>query len=358
MTYPLLLLLLAYVINPFVGERNATFAFLLYLPQLLWLVPLVPFAAVSWRFGGRSFWIHPVALILFVISGMGWRPGGLAAETPSVPGRTIKVMTFNRGQHSSYSLQPFKNKEQPDVILLQEALRRTGNYRRAPGYKEFPYIQGSGEFIVLSKWPIVELKEIRSSKRVNFSTATAEMRRAGNSEGGDLLAVRLQLELPEGIKFALYNVHFPTPRDALTASQHGGFLWGLLGVSGTPMAKKRLVYESYWRQRIKQAVDFISQVEGDPLPTIIAGDFNMPSNGYIYRLFAENWKDAHREAGSGFGYTFPGKTRNPFSLGRAWLRLDYIFSRGEWRVSSSTVGSGDQPQHRPLCAVLVYQPEA
>lgn len=356
MTYPAFLLFLAFVINPFVGERNATFAFLLYLPQLIWLVPLLPLAAVSWRVGGRAFWIHPVALFLFIISGMGWQLGGFNTEMADVRGRTIKVMTFNRGQNSSYSLQPFKNKEQPDVILLQEAPRRTGNYRRAAGYKEYPYIQGIGEFIAISKWPIVEYSEIRSSERVNFEKQAQGKSRSGHPEAGDLLAVRLQLELPDGIKFALYNVHFPTPRDMLTASKRGGFLWGLLGIPGTSLAKKRVVYESYWKQRITQALHFINEVNGDPLPAIIAGDFNMPANGYIYRLFADNWEDSHREAGRGFGYTFPGRTRNPLSLGAAWLRLDYVFSNGDWQAVRSTVESHGQSQHRPICSTLVYQP--
>jgi vancomycin resistance protein VanJ len=355
MIYPAFLLFLAFVINPFVGERNATFAFLLYLPQLIWLVPLLPLAAVSWRVGGRAFWVHPVALFLFVIWGMGWQLGGLNTVRPPVHGLTIKVMTFNRGQNSSYSLQPFKNKEQPDVILLQEAPRRTENYRRADGYKEYPYIEGTGEFIAISKWPILEYSEIRSSERVNFEKHIQGKPSSGHPEAGDLLAVRLVLELPDGIKFALYNVHFPTPRDMLTASKRGGFLWGILGIPGTFLAKRRVVYESYWRQRIKQASHFINEVNGDPLPTIVAGDFNMPANGYIYRLFAANWEDSHCEAGRGLGYTFPGKTRNPLSLGGAWLRLDYVFSKGGWKAVSSTVESSGQSQHRPICSTLMYQ---
>ncbi|MCP4848193.1 MAG: hypothetical protein GY899_09640, partial [Verrucomicrobiaceae bacterium] len=175
---------------------------------------------------------------------------------------------------------------------------------------------------------------------------------------GDLLAMRLELELPSGARFAIYNVHFPTPRDILNDCKRGGFLGGVLGIPGTALGRKRVVYNEYWARRIEQAEYFIEQVDRDPLPVIIAGDFNMPDNGYIYQLFADHMKDSFREAGSGFGYTFPGRTRNPFSLGEAWLRLDYVFSRGGWSAVRSVIETQSRAQHRPVSVTLVLDVEA
>jgi endonuclease/exonuclease/phosphatase family metal-dependent hydrolase len=358
LAYPILLLIFSCVVNPLVGERNATFAFLLYLPQSIWIFSLLPFALVGWFFWRRWFWIHPVALILFIIFSMGWRLRWLSPDVDIANGLTVRVMTFNRGQNFSYSLQPFKNHEQPDVILLQEVPRRETNYRRSEGYREFPYIQSMGEFVAMSKWPILDCREVRSPQRVVFDSGSAHKSREVDSGRGDLLAMRLELQLPGGVKFALYNVHFPTPRDILTDCKRGGFLGGVLGIPGTSLGKKRIIYEDYWQQRIDQAEYFINQVNKDALPTIIAGDFNMPDNGYIYRLFAGHWKDSHYEAGSGFGYTFPGITRNLFSLGAAWLRLDYVFSRRGWVVARAAVESQGRSQHRPLSVTLVFQHES
>ena len=41
--------------------------------------------------------------------------------------------------------------------------------------------------------------------------------------------------------------------------------------------------------------------------------------GKVARLFASKFQDAHLNAGGGFGFTFPGVTRNPlpFALGCA-----------------------------------------
>ena len=354
MGYPLALLFLICVMNPFVGERNATVAFLLYLPQSIWVLTTLPFAFMAWFFFRRWVWVYLPLLLLHLLLGMGWR---LSLSVPEEFDESlcVRVMSFNRGQHSSYSLQPFKGIEKPDVILLQEASRREANYRRSEGYKEYPHIVAKGEFIALSKWPILDASEVRSPQRVVFKTSKGRMKVREDRVEGDLLAIRLELELPGGKRFALYNVHFPTPRDILNDSKRGGFLSGILGLPGTPLADKRKLYEAYWMERVKQSEGFIDLVGRDPLPKIIAGDFNMPSNGYVYRLFAERWKDAHTEAGEGFGYTFPGSTRNPLSLGSAWLRLDYVFSSHGWDVARLNVDKTGNSQHRPISATLVLR---
>ena len=141
---------------------------------------------------------------------MGWRFQWLDSGVDITGEHTVRVMTFNRGQHSSYSLQPFKNREQPDVILLQEAARRESNYRRSEGYKEFPYIKSLGEFIAMSKWPILDCREIRSPQRVVFDGASGRKIQRDGTSAGDFLAMRLVLELPSGVKFALYNVQVKT----------------------------------------------------------------------------------------------------------------------------------------------------
>ena len=346
-----MLLVITFVINPFVGESNAPFAFLLYLPQSVWICSALPFAGVAWVFYRRWALLY-LPLLIVLLLGMGWRfPYNPHAETNS--SISVCVMSFNRGQHSSYSLQPFKNHERPDVSLLQEAARRESNYRRSAGYKEYPHIASMGEFIALSKLPIIAVSEVRSPHRVLFGTRKGSRKSDVQSMPGDLLAMRVELELAGGSRFALYNVHFPTPREILNAGKMGGFLSGLIGFPGTAMAEKRSLYESYWRKRIIQAEDFIRVLSEDRLPKIIAGDFNMPSNGFIYRLFAECWRDAHTAAGKGFGYTFPGRTRNPFSLGSAWLRLDYVFCSDCWDVVRLNVEKKGNSQHRPISATLV-----
>ena len=351
--YPLLLLFITFLINPFVGERNATLAFLLYLPQSVWICLALPFAVIAWVFCRRWAWLY-LPLFLVLLLGMGWR---LPYDTKTVPDESLSVcvMSFNRGQHSSYSLQAFKNDQRPDVILLQEASRRESNYRRSSGYKEYPHIVSMGEFIALSKLPIMTVSEVRSPRRVLFGARKGSAKTGVQSTPGDLLAMRMELELVGGSRFALYNVHFPTPREILNDGKKGGFLSGVLGFPGTPMAERRRLYESYWEKRINQAEDFIRILSNDRLPKIIAGDFNMPSNGFIYRLFAECWQDAHMEVGKGFGYTFPGRTRNPFSLGSAWLRLDYVFSSPCWDVVRIKVDKESNSQHRPISATLVLR---
>ena len=73
MACPVLLLILVCLINPLVGERNATVAFFLYLPQFIWIFSLMPFAVVSWFICRRWLWVYLLTLIVATLWGMGWR---------------------------------------------------------------------------------------------------------------------------------------------------------------------------------------------------------------------------------------------------------------------------------------------
>ena len=98
---------------------------------------------------------------------------------------------------------------------------------------------------------------------------------------------------------------------------------------------------------------------------VVAGDFNLTDQTPEYRaLLGTGLLDAHREAGWGFGDTFPAGRRVriagrqltiPFPL----LRLDYVWHSRELatrqaRVWSSSGGS----DHLPVVADLVLRPHS
>jgi len=96
-------------------------------------------------------------------------------------------------------------------------------------------------------------------------------------------------------------------------------------------------------------------MSNDPLPVIAVGDYNSPQAGYIHGIFDENLDDAHKTAGSGFGFTFPGTTRNPLSFGGPWMRIDHIFYDPEhWEALGSIAEKKRPSQHRAFAAVLKF----
>ncbi len=317
-------LLLVWLLLSRVGEHNVTTAFLLYLPPALWFLPcalLLPPALLCARRAGLLLLLVTAALL------PGWLQLRLTSQDWTAPpaAGTLTVLTYNRGQQGSQSLQPFKNLARPDVMVLQDAGSRAERYLQSEGYTEFSDASSVGEHTLVSRHPIVE--------------AAAQGARAA----------RFVIDW-QGTRVAVYSVHFYTPRHALQALQGGGFLYGVLGLPGTPLAEGRRQRQQFWDAQLADARDLLAAVRGETLPFIVAGDFNAPHVGRLYRLLAAEWTDAHAAAGRGFGMTFPGETRNPLSAGGPWLRIDYLFAGAGWQVDACVTEPERASQHRALAA--------
>lgn len=326
-------LLLVMVSLRWVGEKNLTLAFLLYLPRTAFLIPggllLLP-AIVFHRWSALALL---TASLVFLLWGMDFRPRPVPSPTASEHGRSLTVLTYNRGEHRNQSLQPFKNRTRPDLIVLQDAGGRAAGYLAAEGYEEFPHALDLAEFTLLSRYPILGATLVET--------------------GGDgkkaPIAARFRIDF-EGTEVAVFAVHTVSPRDTLLYYRRGAFLYGLIGVPGTPFAHKRRANQAYWDERIAEARILRDRILADPLPAIIAGDFNAPAGGYVHGLFRSRFQDAHAKVGHGFGYSFPGTTRNPLSLGGPWMRIDYLFGDEHWKPTWCITEADRPSQHRAVAA--------
>ena len=311
-----------------VGERNLFTVFFLFLPPQIWFLPLAAFGAAAlclwdWRVIVSVMASGGVLVLVY----LDWEIPGTKKGRG---GEELVVMTFNRGQRSG-SLQPFKERHRPDVIAMQEAARRSKRYLKSEGYTDFAHGDDIGEFMLLSKYPIVDkgLLEFDVYDRRHRPAAWFVIEFAGE-------------------EIVVYNVHMHTPRDQLRAMRRGAFLRGLWPVS--PAAKS---YQRWWNRQIEIARLLREHIEAESRPVIVVGDFNTPDHGYIYRQFRGPLQDAHEKAGQGFGWTFPGKTRNPLSLFGPWLRIDHQFADRSWRVLACHAESGRKSQH--LAVVARYE---
>jgi vancomycin resistance protein VanJ len=91
-------------------------------------------------------------------------------------------------------------------------------------------------------------------------------------------------------------------------------------------------------------------------PTLILGDFNTVDQLYEYRIFRDaGYGDAFREAGWGFGSTFPDHNES-FPILPRLMRIDYIFHSVDIRAIRAWVGPETYSDHRSVIADLVVTP--
>lgn len=317
------------------GEAHHGMALLLFVPPALWLLPsllLLPFALIwgCWRalpLLAASVW---VVLSPFI----GWQPERGAPLATDYAAPSLTLMTWNRGQHGGQSPIDFKRRQQPDLLVLQESALRERTLARSNDYGDYTVFQSAGEHTLLSKFPILE------SSLLPAGTTPREAR-----------AARFVVDW-NGRRIAVYSVHLRTPRDVLLGQWKGGLFYGLFGFQGTPWAERSAQYQVFWDGQLDDARMILDAVRQDPLPALVAGDFNSPHTGHVHLLLTRELGDAHAQAGAGFGFTFPGKTRNPLSAGGPWLRIDYIFFSRHWSAMTCTTEAERASQHRAVAARL------
>jgi len=89
-------------------------------------------------------------------------------------------------------------------------------------------------------------------------------------------------------------------------------------------------------------------------PVVLAGDFNMTASSRSYDLVAARFEDSFREAGWGFGHTYPTRLRG-LGIALPLLRIDYIFHSPELVALRAAVGADGGSDHLPLVADLALR---
>ncbi|MDW8308913.1 MAG: endonuclease/exonuclease/phosphatase family protein [Verrucomicrobiales bacterium] len=305
---------------------------LLFLPPQLWLAPLLVLTPLC------VLWHKPLcALHLAIALGVGFGYMGFRWHRP-LPARApaLTVVTANVGQRDPRRLAAFLEQTQPDVVLYQDG--------RRPGL--LPTANRAGfwsarqrEFVVASRWPI------RSSGLVGALRY-------------DRQPVAAWFELDwNGRAVVLYNVHMPTPRRFLEKFRGEGYGLEAVRWRGLLSRADRDANAAYWQERKRLAEGLREALRRETRPMIVAGDFNMPDHGWLYRMFAREWTDAFAARGRGWGMTFPGRGGPVQQLIGPWLRLDYVLCDAHWRVLDCVVEPPQPAEHRAVMARLEFQGE-
>jgi len=262
-------------------------------------------AIVLKLFNSRLIWLMCILLIPgFFRIGYYYQSFNFSAKAETKS--SIKIISLNAKIFSDLSNNVGKqykfinkvNELQPDVICFQEYYFNTSasNLKIAQLSKllNLPYYRrntvsnsDSRGQVVLSKYPVETIKN--KSYRAN---------------GYQIVEIK-HPKMPVN----LINMHLasfrinPSTIDPNTKGQYSNIL-------------KRLKYG--FQNRSFQLKDILKDITTFKDPVIVVGDLNDTPNSYAYKQFYKHYKDAFREAGSGFGYTYNGKIPG--------LRIDYFFT--------------------------------
>ncbi|MEW6306863.1 MAG: endonuclease/exonuclease/phosphatase family protein [Verrucomicrobiota bacterium] len=312
------------------GEKHWLTSFLMFLPPQGWLVPLAFLTPWCLLFNRRACWLHLICVLWVGLVYM--NPQWSRQLAPNGP--TIKVLTNNIGQHGSKGPTDLIRTEDPDIIVLQEAGRGPQFARTFTNYS----VAAHSEFTLLSKFPIK-------------SSAHLPIRSIFNEP----VAARFELDC-HGQTLVVYNIHFTSPRRELESLRGLGFLAALFGREGGHGRKVRKLNADFWKRQLEDVDAVMEHIRKETHPVLIAGDFNSPDHGVIYHRFAREWTDAFDARGRGFGFTFPGFTRNPLTLFGPWLRLDYVYSGKELVPLHCHTEADRRSQHRGVVATFEFKP--
>jgi endonuclease/exonuclease/phosphatase (EEP) superfamily protein YafD len=114
-----------------------------------------------------------------------------------------------------------------------------------------------------------------------------------------------------------------------------------------------------WQRRYGQVASLLEQeILLESGPVLVGGDFNVTPHSQLYLLLSRHLRNAHDEAGSGLGFTFPSGARSFRGVHLIPLvRIDHIFVSGHFlALGAGTVGESGGSDHRPVFAELAQRP--
>jgi endonuclease/exonuclease/phosphatase family metal-dependent hydrolase len=139
---------------------------------------------------------------------------------------------------------------------------------------------------------------------------------------------------------AVHNIHLPMPvGDPRRCFQR------------SRQVRVRAKYDESLRNA--QIMSLLDILKDERLPYIVAGDFNMSDQSIIYGQLAAAMGDSFREAGMGFGASWPaGESEELPDIFPPLLRLDYVWHSPHFRAVSAIQGPPLGSDHLPLIVAL------
>lgn len=228
---------------------------------------------------------------------------------PSTADFSLKIMSYNlHGIPHIDGIVEVIRRQRPDILLIQEcspALASSSFHGLDDLYpKLYVAVDGKGfGQAIFSRYPLKQIGAELDSGRT----------------------LKVLMETPAG-PIAVWNTH--------------------------PIPPFLVPPEQYDRQ-MSALVAEISKATG---PLIVGGDFNATDQSETYRKIHHYLEDAYREAGMGFGFTYPAPPYTFMEMhlptGPLW-RIDHIFHSPEFIATSAyTLTTSGGSDHFPILVEL------
>lgn len=279
-------------------------AFAIYtFSPLLVLIPLAVFANV-WRTAIRLGLLALLAILWF---GPFFQP----KSVPPPTGTTFEVVTFNLWGDNvdTETALPWLQATDADLIVLQEAPAEIAEQFNSTLYPDNSRYH-TGGMSLLSRFPVSDYTAINN----NIQRAVIDV---------------------DGRQIAVYHVHLPYPINRPPRIDFPGL---------------RTLSRYDETDRNAQIDLLLDLLADEPLPHIVAGDFNLSQHSIKYSALAVNMTDAFRATNSGLGVTW--STQMPVVL----LRLDYVWVSKNLNAIQTEVGPGMGSDHYPVVAEIEIPP--
>jgi len=297
-----------------------------------YFLPLVAALPLALWLRGRVLRVVMSALALLAVAW--YAPRFIPNNAVRAAGETsmLKVVSFNvLGENARLDESvAWLLDADADILLLQETPAVIATDQVPELIDAYPYRVLSAPWgdTILSRYPLETVEPIDLE---NDGVATQ---------------VRATINL-NGQTVALYNVHmylplggvqrFPPPID-------------------NPFVNMLAYYDDSARNA--QIDQLLTLTSAEEHPYIVAGDFNMSDNAVKYQEIAAVMRDSQRDAGFGFGNTWPiAQTWGLPGLIPTVLRIDYIWHSDEFSARSISRGQFVGSDHLPVMATLELDSE-
>ncbi len=308
----------------FLGDRVWWALPILFGPRWIWAVAacgMLPWLAMAPR---RAAIPAVVAAVLVVFGIMDFRLG--LGRLVAGKGTVVRVFELNAGAGSGGVPDPERilaeiDAEDPDIVVIAECGGGLPNalQHSMPAYHVHV---NTADLCLLSKGPI---EQEHARDQMQFWKLSGS--------GAIVWAV---VDTPAG-PVRLGMVHLSTPRNALDNYPDLSSIPRL-----GPVTEANTLERAAESQAARQWI-----LSGPDLPTIVAGDFNLPVESAIYREYWSDFGNALSEAGFGTVYT---------KHTRWWgIRIDHILFSHGIRARRAFVGRDVGSDHEPVIADLVVR---
>jgi len=286
--------------------------FILFIPRWLAFLPLILAALLNQKIIKSQLIFIALTSILLIYFYLDFSIN-FPQSSKNKPTPIIRLMSFNMGGRSfdSKKLNIQIEYNQPDIMIFQESL------------------QQKLKKTLSQDWLLNCQQSLCLASKSISQVVDSQTRRIFNGWG--TFAALFKLEVNNQALYIL-NIHLETPRKAYENMRYGQFDISLM----------KNIYE----QRYLEAT--LSRVLGASYsPLVIAGDFNMPSDSWIYNKSFGEFNNTFDDKGFGFGYT-----KHTTLLG---VKIDHILINKYSRTLKSWVDIDIGSDHHPIFADVLLK---